>query len=167
MARKLALMLDGVETEAEVEDTAAGPRVRIGDRWHAVDLEPAGRHGLYSLLVDGRSYEIYARRRPGGWDVLVGSRAFSVDSGYARPRAARGAAPEPEGAWVLRSPLAGIVVETQARVGDTVAAGQVLLVVESMKMNNELRAARAGTITDLYVQSGERVERGAPLVRVE
>ena len=168
MAQKLALTVhDGTQAEAEVRETPEGLRMRLNDRWHTVDFAPSGRSGIYSLLVDGRSFEVYAQPRPGGWEILIGNRVFSVDTGHARPGARRAAAPEPEGAWTLRSPLAGLVTETLVRVGDEVQAGQALLVVESMKMNNELVAARAGTVTVVQVQAGQRVERGTALVRIE
>lgn len=165
MAPKLTLRLDGVETAAEVHAAADGTRVRLGDRWFTVELEPTGRPDLYSLLIDGRSFEVFARRRAGGWDILIGNRVFSVDTGAAR--AGRAAAPVPEGVWVLHSPLAGIVVEVRVAPGEEVRAGQVLLVVESMKMNNELTAARAGRVTRVAVRPGDRVERGAPLIQIE
>jgi biotin carboxyl carrier protein len=165
MAQKLALRLNGTAAEAEVASGSAGTRVRLDDRWYEVDFVPTGRTGLYSLLVNGRSFEVYAQQRPGGWDILIGTRVFAVDAGPTRP--GRQAAPEPEGVWILRSPLAGIVAEVAVAVGDEVRAGQVLLVVESMKMNNELTAARGGRVAEVHVRPGERVERGVPLVRVE
>lgn len=165
MAPKLTLRLDGMETAAEVHTGADGTRVRLGDRWFTVELEPTGRPDLYSLLVDNRSFEVFARRRPGGWDILIGNQVFSVETGTAR--LGRAVAPVPEGVWLLRSPLAGIVVEVRVAPGEEVRAGQVLLVIESMKMNNELTAARAGRVTRVAVRPGERVERGAPLIQIE
>jgi acetyl/propionyl-CoA carboxylase alpha subunit len=166
MAQKLALRLEGAGAEAEVVSGPDGVRVRLNDRWYGVDFVPTGRIGLYSLLIDGRSFEVYAEARTGGWDILIGTRVFSVDTGPARP-VGRGAAPEPEGVWLLRSPLAGIIVETLVAPGDAVRAGQVVLIVESMKMNNELTAARGGAVSDIYVRPGERVERGVQLLRIE
>ena len=167
MAQKLILSLDGAVSEGEVRQGPDGTRVRIRDRWYDAQLEPTGRPDLYSLLIGGESWEVYARPRPGGWDVLIGTTVFSVDTGPSR----RGRAPSPAqtvgGVWVLRSPLAGIVAETRVAAGEQVEAGQVLLVIESMKMNNELTAARGGTVTRVAVQPGERVERGALLVQIE
>lgn len=165
MAQRLALRLNGRSAEVEIVAGPGGVRARLNDRWFDVDFVPTGHSGLYSLIIDGRSWEVYARPRTGGWDILIGTRVFSVDTGPARA-GGRAAAPEPEGVWVLRSPLAGIVVETLVTPGDEVRAGQTLLIVESMKMNNELTAARGGTVTDVYVRPGERVERGVQLVRI-
>ena len=167
MAQKRTLRLDDRLVETEVRDGPDGLEVRLDDRWYRVDFVPTGRHELYSLLVDGRSWEVYAQPRPGGWDILIGNRVFSIETAAGRASGRGGAAPEAAGVWTLRSPLAGIVVETPVAVGDQVRAGQVVLVIESMKINNELKAARAGSVSAVYVQRGERVERGTPLVRVE
>lgn len=165
MAQKLALRLNGASAEAEVATGANGPRVRLDDAWYDVDFVPTGRGGLYSLLVNGRSFEVYAQPRAGGWDILIGTRVFEVDAGPVRP--GRQAAAEPEGAWVLRSPLSGIVAEVAVAAGEEVSAGQVLLVIESMKMKNELTAARGGTVAEVHARPGERVDRGVALVRIE
>lgn len=168
MALKLTLDLDGVSHEVEVETGPGGERIRLGDRWYSVELEATGRPNLYSLLVDGRSYEVYAEGRPGGWDVLIGVDVFSVDTGRSRgARERNGGIAPPTGVWLLRSPLAGIVSDVRVQPGDAVGQGQVLLVVESMKMNNELSAARAGRVAAVHVGAGDRVERGAALIQVE
>lgn len=166
MGQKLKLKLNDRPIEVEVEDSAAGPRVCIDGQWYAVDFEPTGRTGLYSLLVDGQSFEVYAEPRGAGWTILLGTRAYTVESDRRRG-SSRAAAAEPEGVWMLRSPLTGIVTETLIAPGDAVRAGQVLLIVESMKINNELSAARGGSVAAVFVRPGDRVERGAPLVRVE
>jgi biotin carboxyl carrier protein len=167
MAHKLALALDGATVDAEVVTGTAGTRVRLGERWHDVEMVPTGHHGLYSLLINGRSWEVYAQPRPGGWDLLVGNRVFSVDSGPAAAASRRRAQAEHEGVWLLRSPLAGIVAEVRVAPGDDVQAGQVLLVVESMKMNNEMTAGRSGRVSAVHVRPGDRIDRGAALVQVE
>lgn len=164
MAGKLALSIDGRTEELEVAGEAGALRVRLGDHWHAVELQPTNQSGLYSLLIDGRSWEVFARERPGGYELLIGNRVYDVDVGRGR-RAA-----EPEGVtgvWTLVSPMAGQVIEVRVADGDQVEAGQTLAVVESMKMNNELTAARAGTVQGVQVRPGERVEKGRVVLRVE
>lgn len=164
MATKLALTVDG--RTAEVEVVAEGGRLRVGfaDRWFEAELERTNQHGLYSLLIGGRSWEIFVRERPGGFELLLGNRVYTV--GVGRGRAAAAGDEEISGAWTLASPMTGQVIEVRVKNGDDVVAGQTLAVIESMKMNNELTAARAGTVTDLQVGPGDRVERGRTLLRV-
>jgi acetyl-CoA/propionyl-CoA carboxylase biotin carboxyl carrier protein len=70
----------------------------------------------------------------------------------------------PAGGWVVLSPMTGVVTEVYAAAGDEVAEGDILMVLEAMKMNNELRAQKAGTVRELYVQAGQRVESGMRLL---
>ena len=68
------------------------------------------------------------------------------------------------GEWVLTSPMAGVVQEVLVEPGDEVKSGQVVIVVEAMKMQNDLRARRGGTVKAVYVSVGQRVDQGAPLL---
>jgi acetyl/propionyl-CoA carboxylase alpha subunit len=163
MAGTLALTVNGRAGEVEVQEHGGVTRVRLGDHWHTAELLKTNRSGLYSLLIDGRSWELFARERPGGFDLLLGNHVYEVTVG--RPRRAD-AVDETSGAWTLVSPLSGLVTEVRVRQGDSVQAGQPLLVVESMKMNNELSAVRAGTVTEVHVTPGERVERGRLLLQI-
>jgi len=163
MAGTLNLSLNGRHVEMEVEPDGARFRVRLDDRWHSVELERTNQTGLYSVLIGGRSWEIFARERQGGLELLVGNRVYSVDVGRGRgAEPAAGVA----GAWSLVSPMAGQVIEVRVRPGEAVEAGHLLVVVESMKMNNELSAARAGTVADVSVAPGQRVEKGRVMVRI-
>jgi pyruvate carboxylase subunit B len=69
-----------------------------------------------------------------------------------------------DGGAVLRAPMPGLVVRVEAEVGQHVAAGAGLVVVEAMKMENELRAGRPGVVAAVHVRPGEAVEKGAALV---
>jgi Acetyl/propionyl-CoA carboxylase, alpha subunit len=68
------------------------------------------------------------------------------------------------GEWVLKSPMTGVVREVQVKADDEVTEGQMLVVVEAMKMQNELHARRAGTVKAVYVSVGQRVDQGTPLL---
>jgi biotin carboxyl carrier protein len=68
------------------------------------------------------------------------------------------------GEWVLKSPMAGVVLEIRVKADDEVEQGQVLAVVEAMKMQNELHARRAGTVKAIYASVGQRVDQGTPLL---
>jgi acetyl-CoA/propionyl-CoA carboxylase biotin carboxyl carrier protein len=68
------------------------------------------------------------------------------------------------GEFTLKAPMPGLVVSTPVEDGQAVAKGEVLIVLESMKMQNELKAPRAGTVSRLRVQAGDRVEQHSPLL---
>lgn len=151
--------------EVEVWQEGADFCARIGAATHRVSLAAIDNGHLFSLLVDGDSYELYARRDAATYDLLVGSEFHRVEV----ERGHRRVAPKPKeapGSLVVRSPMTGIVIEVAVAPGQLVERGDVLLVLESMKMNNELRAERAGAVEHVSVVPGQRVERGAPLVEL-
>ncbi len=163
MAGPIALAVNDRTTEAEVFTEDGALCVRLDGAVHRTELLRTNQSGLYSLLVDGRSFEIFARERPGGYELLVGNRTYQVDLGRRRADEAQ----QIEGTWTLTSPMTGQVSAVGVQAGDTVEQGQMLVTVESMKMNNELTAARAGRVAELFVAPGDRVERGKPLARIE
>lgn len=71
-----------------------------------------------------------------------------------------------DGRWLLRAPLTGVVVETRVAAGDAVVQGDVMIVVEAMKMLNELRARVAGTVSAVHPEAGQRVEIGEVLIEI-
>jgi len=129
--------------------------------------------GVFSILLGGRSYEVriaalttgasanFARRI-----VTVGARHYTVD--VHDPRRRRSAAPLASGGGPQEviAPMPGKIVRILVERNQEVAQGHGLLVIEAMKMQNELRAPRAGTIAEIYVAEGIGVEAGTRLVRL-
>ncbi len=101
------------------------------------------------------------------FNVLISGRVYEVETTRRRQRRRRDEGDYfVEGKWLLRAPLTGVVMEIRAAVGDLVTAGDVLLVVEAMKMLNELRSRVGGRLFAVHVKERDRVEIGNPLVEV-
>ena len=171
MAATYKLRLGEQEHELEVEEHDGHFRVRLGDAWYPLELQRVGDTARYSLLLDRRPYDVFAEESPHGYHIVIGSRLFAVTApGPARGRRAGGPADvettTEAGEWVLTSPMAGVVQEVLVQPGDEVEAGQVVIVIEAMKMQNDLHARRAGTVKAVYVSAGQRVGQGAPLLVV-
>lgn len=169
MASTYRLRLGDQEHELEVEEHDGQFRVRLSDDWYPLELERVGDTARYSLLLNHRPYDIFAEESPHGFHIVIGARLFAITTpGPARgPRLTGPAEVEAEtdtGEWVLTSPMAGVVQEVLVQPGDEVEAGQVLVVVEAMKMQNDLRARRSGTVKAVYASDGQRVEQGTPLL---
>jgi biotin carboxyl carrier protein len=170
MAEKYLMRLGDTLREVEVEEGPKGLRVRVNERWHTISLKQIGHTGLFSLILDNCPHEFFAEERSGGFDIVIGSRAYSVLlEGRERrmaPLPAKALAAEPAGAadWLVLSPMMGIVKEIYASMGDTVKEGDILMVIEAMKMNNDLKARRSGRVQRVYVSPGERVEQGRALL---
>jgi len=129
-----------------------------------VDLVTTGRP-FASLLVGGESHEVAIERRPEGYVVLFPGDAVTVDLA----EAARGTSPvvpRAHGPARLTAPMPGRVVRVLEAPGADVAAGQGLVVIEAMKMENELRSPRAGRVQEVAVREGQAVEAGALLAVV-
>ena len=143
--------------------------VRLGPQTIEVDLRAAG-NGVYSLLVGGRSYEVDVLPGEEGVTVLVRGEPYHIqvqDERTARLRAAGAKGGRPAGKRMVTSPMPGKVIKHLVKVGDAVAAGQGVIVVEAMKMENELKAPAPGTVREIRAPEGAVVQGGAPLVIIE
>jgi biotin carboxyl carrier protein len=131
----------------------------------AVEIDP----NTLSLLLYGQSYEVRITQSPDGLLKLqTGLQEFTAE--VADPRAWRGrkhGALEAEGRQQVVAPMPGKVVRLLVQVGDKVEAGQGLLVVEAMKMQNEIRSPKGGTVERLQVKEGQPVNAGEVLAWVE
>jgi biotin carboxyl carrier protein len=163
------LTLNDQQHELEVEEHDGQFRVRLGDDWYPIELERVGETARYSVLLDRRPYNVFAEESPHGYHIVIGPRMFAITTpGPTRGRRAGGPADmettTDTGEWVLTSPMAGVIQEVRVQPGDEVEAGQVMMVIEAMKMQNDLHARRAGTVKAVYVSAGQRVAQGAPLL---
>jgi biotin carboxyl carrier protein len=138
------------------------------DGWHEVSLERVGDSGLFLLMMDSQPTELYLERRRGGAIVTIGRHQFNYDVGPWRPAGQRSrSVRQATGAVRITAPMTGSVVEVRCTPGERVEPGQVLLVIESMKMNNELRSPAAGVVEAVPVGAGQRVSAGELLVALE
>jgi len=160
-------------------------QVRISGKTHIVELERRadtwqatieGESGItasvaeiapnvFSVLISGRSHEVYVSPSPvGHLQLQTGGLEFLAE--VIDPRSWRGrghSGAEAEGRQQIVAPMPGKVVRLLAKVGDPVEAGQGLLVVEAMKMQNEIRSPKSGTLERLLVAEGQAVNAGEVL----
>ena len=150
-----------------MEETSAGLRVNIDGEWRTVQLHRLGDSPRYVMSLDDRLVEVLAEEEPRGFNVQIGGAAYQIETvrGGRRGRAEQADA-FVDGRWTLRAPLTGVVSDVRLEVGQAVARGDVLLVVEAMKMLNDLRCRVDGIVTQLNVEQGQRVEIGETLVEV-
>jgi biotin carboxyl carrier protein len=122
------------------------------------------------LLLDGRSVTLVARRDDDGWDLHVDGwpvRADVVDERTRAIRAMTGRTGAVQGPKPVRAPMPGMIVRTEVNVGDQVRAGQGVVVMEAMKMENELKAETDGVVARVLITPGQAVEKGTVLVEFE
>ena len=167
MAKKLALAIGQAAREVEIREDADGSMVLVLDGTeHSVDLKRIGEGPLYELILDHHATEVLLQREGQGVRTVVGADSFLVTK---RRAGARGIGDEEaqEGELTVQSPMTGVVVEVLVQAGDMIAQRDSLLVVQAMKMNNEIRSPTAGTVKTVHVAVDENVDQGAPLVTIE
>jgi acetyl/propionyl-CoA carboxylase alpha subunit len=155
----LTATVDGTAFQVEVRPRAGGYLVVLAGRLLALDHAPLGDH-FASLLVDGHSHEFGFEKVPEGFRIHLADGAFTVGIGDSAGGPAS-ASQHAAGPQRISSPMPGRVVQVLVQPGDLVQAGQSLVVIEAMKMENELRTPRAGQVREIVVREGEAVEAGA------
>ena len=143
---------DNPPVHAELSDIEGSPvrMVKLGDRVYRVVTEKRQGRGRYTLWVDGHRFE-----------------TESLDERTRSIRDLSAAIAGPVGPAPIIAPMPGLIVRVNVSVGDRVEAGQGIVVMEAMKMENELRANAAGTVKSVEVLPGTAVEKGALLVALE
>jgi biotin carboxyl carrier protein len=163
--------------------------VTIGGQTKSVELEE--KDGVVRAVIDGKQREVEVRGKGGRYHWLEGSRVVTADvdgkvdgngklsvaiAGHSLPievaearldTATGSGRVAATGPVTLRAPMPGRVVKLLVKAGDAVKAGQGVLVVEAMKMENELKAPRDGVVKQLHAAEGAAVEAGEDLVRIE
>jgi len=161
--------------------------IELGDKQHAVELVRVGEllrcnldgraleadavevaPGVYSILMGGESLEVRVQSRAqegvNGLRVVVGSREFSADVRDPRQwRRRRGAAAEAEGRQQVLAPMPGKIIRVLVKAGDSIEMKQGLVVVEAMKMQNEIRSPKSGVVERIMVTEGQAVNTGEVL----
>ena len=145
-------IVDGVKFRVSMHAVHGTPVriVGVNDAVHRMVLRERVARGRYRLWLDGHRYDAEA----------LDSRARAI-------RDMQASVAKPAGPAPLRAPMPGLIVQLRVQVGDTVAAGAGLVVMEAMKMENELRSVAAGKVRAVHVTVGAAVEKGALLVELE
>lgn len=142
-------------------------RVEVDGQVLAVDLQHIADEQVWSLLVEHHSYEVYTEFVEGQWRVLVDGERHEVvveDERLRRLKALGTKSATPAGDIQIKAPMPGLVVKVLVVEGRPVAANQPVVILEAMKMENELRAPRAGRVKSIRVQPGQTVDQGQVLL---
>jgi biotin carboxyl carrier protein len=122
--------------------------------------------GVYSILVDGRVYDARVEEHPDSLVIVIDGYRFETTVRDPRRWSRRSSAGGAEGVQNIMAPMPGKVVRVLVSPGDTVEAGQGLLVVEAMKMQNEMKASRAGKVRSIAAKEGATVLAGEVLATI-
>ena len=161
--KKFDLVVDGTPCSLRI-----GPdSCEIDGRHSTTDIRRTGPDS-YSVIVDGNQHTVVVNRSAqGSYEAHVSGTALAIEIRDPRRLSGHMEGPAAGGSQAVRTPMPGKVLSVRVRVGDEVRSEQGLLVVEAMKMQNELRAPCAGRVTAVNVSAGDSVSSGDTLVVVE
>jgi len=153
------VVVDGHEYPVSVREESAHATVTAGGVAYRVQLPPQGeRQSGMNVQVDYRPFTVEYEGRLGGGASRARPAASAAPAAPTGGAAAKGS---------VRAQIAGRVVSVRAKVGDKVARGDILLILEAMKMENEIKSPSDGTVKEIPVKDGDRVVEGAVLAVVE
>jgi biotin carboxyl carrier protein len=159
--------IDGKNYRFELEPADTGWRCRLDGHEVHVNAALIGRDVL-SVLIAGKAYEIKRERTGSDLHLWVGNFRYTAELRDPRSlRSRRGSAADEKGPKKLLAPMPGKVVRVLVRADQTVAAGQSLLVVEAMKMQNEIKSPKKGIVRKVVAVEGLNVNAGDVLAIVE
>jgi biotin carboxyl carrier protein len=149
------------QTEFTLELLPDG-QVSIDGRVCQVDLHEVNGGQAFTLLVNGRSYEAFVLEENGRMQVFINGVRYTaevLDEHAKLLREVSASAAGLEDMFELKAPMPGLVVKVPVSVGDVISQGDVLVILESMKMQNELRAPQPGVVTEVLAEEGGNVEK--------
>lgn len=145
-----------------LEEHAEGPRFVVDGAAFDPKVKVLGK-GHYKVTLDGKTYEFQVRNGT----VTEGPHALDLEVRRARPELVRKGASGRKADGRIKPPMPGKVVEVKVKEGQEVAEGDVLCVLEAMKMQNDLKSPIAGKVSRVHVQDGANVEATTVLIEVE
>jgi biotin carboxyl carrier protein len=162
---KYAVFVGSQEVDVEI----TGEEILVGGKVVDVRLDALPQGPMRDLVMDGATTRMAVGYEQGHWIIQVDGRSWSVevvDERTQQIRAmARGGSAR-DGAGLVKAPMPGLVLRWQVEEGQSVQSGSALVVLEAMKMENQIRASGGGVVRRILVQSGTAVEKGTPLLEI-
>ncbi len=160
------VIVDGSEYPVDV---SPGGQPMIAGRSQSCEIRPVGEN-IFSVTIDGQSHTVVAARLDGAYEVSCSGVQHNVEVNTERGRllkkyataASRGAKRAE-----IHAPMPAMVIRVQVAPGDEVKEGDGLVILEAMKMENEIKAQHAGRVKSVHVEKGKAVEKGELLILME
>jgi len=160
-----------VEDETFLIEVSEAGKVKVDGQTHTVDMQNIDGLSLFSLLVDNSSHEVFVEEREEEYRVLLKGELYTIRVEDERHHRLSKVRRDEEGQKreevTIRAPMSGLVVSVPVESGQAVSAGEAIVILESMKMENELLAPEDGVIRAILVSPGDKVAQGQILVVVD
>lgn len=164
---KLWVTLEGRDEEIEFQTEGERVWLEVAGRRIEADFHPLPDGEVYSLLVNGRSYEVRVVQGGGNVEVTLNGATHPVEVRHPLEKLLQSVRPAGNaGGETIAAPMPGLVVAIRVAIGERVAQGAAVAVVEAMKMQNELLAHQGGVVSEILVAERATVAAGQPIVRL-
>ena len=143
-------------------------KISNGKKSHNIDLKLLGNN-LYSLLIDNQSYTIEASKNKSEIRIIINQNEFIIPVMSSREKIESeimGSSSSTDEKGEIRSPMPGLILKIEVEKGDPVQPGQPLMIMEAMKMENEIRAQFDGEVKEILVKENQKVEKDDLLLRI-
>ncbi|MBI5960925.1 MAG: biotin/lipoyl-binding protein [Chloroflexi bacterium] len=163
---KYQTIVNGQTFEIDINEDG---RLMVNGEERAIDFRALRKGELFSLLLDHQSVEAVVEERDGQYYVLISGDMYEVkvtDERSRRLASAFMSFGDASGEVPIRAPMPGMIVRVPVTEGQAVLKGETVVILESMKMENELKAPRDGTVHHVYVSAGSSVEQNKVLVTI-
>lgn len=149
--------------EVEVTDGKNGINVLVNDNNHRIDLSKKTLYGFRSLLVDGESFEVFCEQKGEAHFLLwIGHNCYDIKYGETFGSEETG-----EALSVIYAPMPGLVAKLKVKENDKVSKGDPILILEAMKMQNEITSPKDGRIKEILIEEGTKVSLEQKLIILE
>lgn len=149
--------------EVEVTDGKNGINVLVNDNNHRIDLSKKTLYGFRSLLVDGESFEVFCEQKGEAHFLLwIGHNCYDIKYGETF-----GSEETEEALSVIYAPMPGLVAKLKVKENDKVSKGDPILILEAMKMQNEITSPKDGRIKEILIEEGTKVSLEQKLIILE
>ncbi len=149
--------------EVEVTDGKNGINVLVNDNNHRIDLSKKTLYGFRSLLVDGESFEVFCEQKGKAHFLLwIGHNCYDIKYGETF-----GSEETEEALSVIYAPMPGLVAKLKVKENDKVSKGDPILILEAMKMQNEINSPKDGRIKEILIEEGTKVSLEQKLIILE
>lgn len=161
------VLVDDETIKLTIEEIDGETIVRSDERQWKADLQQFTGTNLVSLILNGISFEFLVDQRNNQYTILRGIDQYDVRVKALRSESAQLVDAITEGKITLECPLVGMILEIPVEQGQVVQKGDVLIIIEAMKMQNQIRAPRDSTILDIHVKKGDKVSLRQTLITLE
>lgn len=169
---KLWVRIESREKQIQIEKRDGVYEIDVDGERRVVDCHSAGHKDYLSLIIDNQSHLVEcapARFEEGRYYANINGRRYDVDVLDERLLATREASASvtATGPYVISSPMPGLIVDVRVRVGDTVSAGAAVVIMEAMKMQNELVSEVDGVVRAVNITENDTVDSQTVLIEIE